>query len=795
VKTARLRGHRFAGPARLAAPVLVVALLSGAGFVLTTHAVDADRDRATQRRADLAAQQVRGALERARTFAVGLGSALEGERAPSGRRFAALEGSATATVGLTAALWVERIAARDRRAYERRIHGPIRTLAGRRIAGPAPAYLPATFRTSLALPQGVDVSGVPALGATLRDPTSVFAGTATPSGTFAGRQGFFLVQAARFGRGVGSDGFLVVFVPSGWLGLSLDEDVRRLVIRLDGRRLEGGLATAPAASTSFVDLTRRWQVDVGQEPATATQATLPWLALAWPAATALLLYLVGRGILRRRRAERQVDDIFDLSLDLLCVAGVDGYFKRVNPAFERTLGYTSAQLLSRPIVDFVHPDDRAATRHAIDSLARDEAVDRFSNRYVRSDGEVRWLEWSTRVVPERGLMYAAARDVTENRILVGEQAALRRVATRIAEGDHPADLFEAVAVEIGQLLEADVTRLLRYEEDGAASIVAGYGARDPALDVGARMTLDASQVWGRVARDGSALRTDHLDAGSDRLARSLRQLDARAAVAAPIVVSGRVWGVIVAAFRRTEAVHADTEARIAQFTELVATAVANAQSGAELAASRRRIVETADDTRRRIERNLHDGAQQRLVHTIITLELARSTLPDDDPSARLVSEALEHAQHAIAETRELAQGIHPAILSRHGLVAALEDLVDRSAVPVTLDAHITRHLPASVEVTAYYVISEALANVAKHASASCADVTLDERNGDLELQISDDGVGGADPSRGSGLLGLKDRIEASGGSLTLESRPDHGTRLTVELPLEAPAPSISSGLS
>ena len=789
---ARFRGHHFAGSTRLATPVVVVALLSVAGFVVTARAVDADRDRAAQRRADLSAQQVRGALERARTFAVGLGNALEGERTPNGRRFAALEGSATATVGLTAALWVERVAARDRRAYERRIHGPIRTLNGQRIAGPAPAYLPATFYTSLPLPKGVDVSGVPALSVTLRDPTSVFAGTATPSGTFAGRRGFFLVQAARFGRGPGSDGFLIVFVPAGWLGLSIDADVRRLAIGLDGRRLEGGLATAPGASKSFVDLTRRWRVDVAREPATATQATLPWLALAWPAATALLLYLVARGILRRRRAERQVDDIFDLSLDLLCVAGMDGYFKRVNPAFEHTLGYSSAELLSRPIVDFVHPDDRAATEDAIDSLGDGEAVDRFLNRYVRSDGEIRWLEWSTRVVPERGLMYAAARDVTENRMLVGEQAALRRVATRIAEGDHPADLFEAVAVEVGQLLEADVTRLLRYEQEGAASIVAGYGARDPALDVGARMTLDRSQVWGRVARDGSAVRTDHLDAGSDPLAQSLRQLGARAAVAAPIVVSGRVWGVIVAAFKRTDAVHADTEARIAQFTELVATAVANAQSSAELAASRRRIVETADDTRRRIERDLHDGAQQRLVHTIITLELARSTMPDDEPSARLVSEALEHAHHAVAETRELAQGIHPATLSRHGLVPALEDLVDRSAVPVTLNTHITRRLPPSVEVTAYYVVSEALTNVAKHANASSAQVSLDERNGDLRLQIGDDGVGGADPSRGSGLLGLRDRIEASGGSLTLESRRGDGTWLTVELPLETPAPPISS---
>ena len=788
----RRRGLRFAGSARLATPIVVVALLSATGYVLTTHGVNADRDRAAQRRADLDAQQVRGALERARAFAVGLGNALEGERAADGRRFAELVGSATATVGLTAALWVERVTARDRSAYERRIHGRIRTLARQRIAGRAPLYLAATFHTSLELPEGVDVSGVPALGATLRDPTSVFAGTATPSGAFAGRRGFFLVQAARFGHGPGSAGFLVVFVPSGWLTLSVNEDARHLAISLDGRRLEGGLATAREASRGFVDLTRRWQVDVDQEPATALQATLPWLALAWPAATALLVYLIGRGILRRRRAERQVDDIFDLSLDLLCVAGVDGYFKRVNPAFEHTLGYTSAELLSRPIVDFVHPDDRAATQGAIESLGRGDAVDRFENRYVRSDGEICRLEWSTRVVPERGLMYAAARDVTENRSLVREQAALRRVATRIAHGDDPPQLFQAVALEVGQLLEADATRLLRYEQDGTASIVAGYGASDPELDVGARMTLDGSHVWGQVAEDGSAVRTDHLGASTDPLAQSLRHLGASAAVAAPIVVAGRVWGVIVAAFQRTEGVHADTEARVAQFTELVATAVANAQGTAELAASRRRIVETADDTRRRIERNLHDGAQQRLVHTIITLELARSTLPDDGPTAKLVTQALEHAQQAITETRELAQGIHPTILSRFGLVPALEEVVYRSALPVTLDADIDGRLPPGVEVTAYYVASEALTNAAKHADASAVQVSLDLRNGALRLEISDDGVGGADPTRGSGLVGLKDRVEASGGTLVVESHPGQGTRVTAELPLHAPAPTISS---
>ena len=213
---------------------------------------------------------MRGALERARTFAVGLGNALEGERTPNGRRFAALEGSATATVGLTAALWVERVAARERRAYERRIHGPIRTLTGQRIAGLARVYLPATFHTSLQLPAGVDVSGSRRSAPRCATPRRSSRGPRRRAPRFAGRRGFFLVQAARFGRGPGSTGFLVVFVPSGWLGLSVDEDVRRLAISLDGRRLEGGLATAPDASKSFVDLTRRWRVDVAREPATAS---------------------------------------------------------------------------------------------------------------------------------------------------------------------------------------------------------------------------------------------------------------------------------------------------------------------------------------------------------------------------------------------------------------------------------------------------------------------------------------------------------------------------------------------
>jgi PAS domain S-box-containing protein len=763
VTDAQRRSYRWAAWARRAAPLAVIVGIGVAGGVATTHAVDTDRHRAAQRRAELTAREVRSALDRVRSFAVGLGGALKGEPTSSSPRFAELVGSATGTVGLTTALWVEEVPARNRRAYERRIGGPITALSGQQLARGSVVYLPATFVTGVGVREGTDVSGVSALAETLREPTSVFAGTATPIATLAGRQGFFVVQGARFGRGPGSGGFLVVFVPSGWLSLSLADDVRRLAISLGGRRLEGGLDTAPEAGENFEGLTQRWRVGVDREPATAVQAALPWIAVLWPLATALIVYLVARGIVRRRRAERVVDDLFELSLDLLCVAGLDGWFKRVNPAFEQTLGYTTRELLSRPLRDFVHPDDRESTQDAIRVLGQGGDLGPFVNRFLRSDGVIRWLQWSARALPERGLVYAAARDVTDNRVLTNEQTALRRVATLVAGRGDPADLFEAVAVEVGQLLDADATRLMRYQDDGTAAVVAGYGVADPALDVDARLTVDRSQ--------------------------SLLEWGAGAAVTAPIVVSGRTWGIIVAAFKRPDAVRPDTEARMARFTELVATAVANAQSRAELTASRRRIVETADETRRRIERDLHDGAQQRLVHTIITLELARSALSDDGPSAQLVDQALEHAQQAIAETRELAQGIHPAVLSRFGLVPALEDIVLRSPVPITLEAHIDGRLPPSVEVTAYFVVSEALTNVAKHAKASSGRVKVDQRNGLLRLEITDDGVGGADPTRGSGLVGLNDRVEANGGTLSVESRPGEGTRLDITLPLRVAEPA------
>jgi signal transduction histidine kinase len=260
----------------------------------------------------------------------------------------------------------------------------------------------------------------------------------------------------------------------------------------------------------------------------------------------------------------------------------------------------------------------------------------------------------------------------------------------------------------------------------------------------------------------------------------------RASVGCPILVGGRLWGVIAASRRREEPFPPGTEAQIGEFTELVATAIANAQAQADLEASRARIAAAADQTRRRIERDLHDGAQQRLVALALRLRGAAAAVPGElsDVHGELVGVGSE-LDTVLDELRELSRGIHPAILSEGGLGPALRTLARRSAVPVQLQVGTQGRLPERVEVTAYYVAAEALTNAAKHADASLVRVEVDTEDGRLRLGIRDDGVGGADPARGSGLVGLQDRVEATGGTLRVESRPGQGTHLLVELPVDA----------
>ncbi|HMJ36953.1 MAG TPA: GAF domain-containing protein [Baekduia sp.] len=375
---------------------------------------------------------------------------------------------------------------------------------------------------------------------------------------------------------------------------------------------------------------------------------------------------------------------------------------------------------------------------------------------------------------------ANAQARAELRRLVDEQAALRRVATLVARGASQPEVFDAVVTEAAQLLDEEFVSLLRYDRDGGSTIVAirGYADKIPA---GAHMAGDGDSVSARVLRTGRAARVDSYDGVPGADAATARAIRMVAAVAAPIVADGRTWGALVVMGRQGP-LPAGTEDRLAQFTDLVAAAIGNAESRAELTASRARIAATADETRRRIQRDVHDGAQQRLVHTIVTLKLAKAALGGSGPAAALVDESLQAAQGATAELRELARGIMPAALSNGGLRAGIETFVGHVDLPVQIDLPAER-LPPCLEITAYFVVAEALTNAVKHARAGSARVTAALDRGTLRLEVRDDGIGGADRTRGSGLVGLADRVAAAGGTITVTSPPDEGTTIAVELPI------------
>jgi signal transduction histidine kinase len=368
--------------------------------------------------------------------------------------------------------------------------------------------------------------------------------------------------------------------------------------------------------------------------------------------------------------------------------------------------------------------------------------------------------------------------------LAAEQAALRRVATLVAEAASPSQVFETVTREVGVLCGADLARMERYEADGTVTGVAGWSRVDGQLAVGTRLALEGVSIATLVQQTGRPARVDSFAHASGPIAEEARALGIRSSVGCPIVVRGRIWGVVAASSRDEGSFPADTESQIGEFTELVATAISNAEARTELAASRLRIVAAADATRRRIERDLHDGTQQRLVSLVLRLRSARALMPSAPGEVQgALSGVADGLADLVAELQEIARGIHPAILSRGGLEPALKTLARRSPVPVDLQVDAEKRLPEPVEVTAYYVVSEALANAAKHAHASRARVDLAAQDGAVELSIQDDGVGGADPARGSGLVGLADRVEALGGTIEVVSPLGEGTTLLVTLPL------------
>jgi PAS domain S-box-containing protein len=383
-------------------------------------------------------------------------------------------------------------------------------------------------------------------------------------------------------------------------------------------------------------------------------------------------------------------------------------------------------------------------------------------------------------------LVATAISNTEARTEVGrlaeEQAALRRVATLVARGGPQGELFAAVAEEVGRLHGVDFAGMIRYELDGTVTPVAAWAAAGEHPRLPDRWTTEEGDPATLIAETRRAARIDDWSDVPGPIAAFIREhLAVTSSVGSPILVEGRLWGALAVHSRRPEPLPADTESRLQNFTELVATAISNIQARADLAASRARIVAATDQERRRVVRDLHDGAQQRLVHTIITLKLAHRAVQDEEEKApALVTEALDHAEQATAELRELAHGILPAALTQGGLRAGVDALASRMPVPVENGVSVGR-LPAAIEATAYFVVAEALTNVAKHARAERATVTASVEDGTFRVQVRDDGIGGALP-HGSGLLGLADRLAVFDGQLRVQSSVEGGTLVTADFP-------------
>ena len=366
----------------------------------------------------------------------------------------------------------------------------------------------------------------------------------------------------------------------------------------------------------------------------------------------------------------------------------------------------------------------------------------------------------------------------ELRRLADEQSALRRLATLVAEGAQPAVVFDAVCQETGRLFEVTTVNLAHFTSDGFNLTMAGWSLHDVHLPTGTRLPLEGDSINVLVRDTAAPGRFDSYEGASGELAALLRKRGVRSEVGAPVVVDGRVWGALIAGTDDPEPLPAGLEQRLSSFAELIATAISNATTQTELIASRTRIVEAADEQRRQVVRDLHDGAQQRLVEAVMTLQLAQAR-GEDLP---LVAEGVEHVRAAIGELRELARGIHPALLTHRGLAAAVEALTHRTPVPVEVEIPNDRY-PPSVESAAYFVVAEALTNVTKYANAAAARVTATSTEDWLILTIEDDGVGGARASAGSGLSGLYDRIAALNGTLDVDSLVGGGTRIRAEIPL------------
>jgi PAS domain S-box-containing protein len=491
---------------------------------------------------------------------------------------------------------------------------------------------------------------------------------------------------------------------------------------------------------------------------------------------------------------------------LVCVLDRQGRILLFNEACERATGYSRDEVLATDARDSVIPPEEAvAFGEVLDYIWRTGLPSPQVGHWATKDGGRRLIAWSNKLMPagdEVNYLVSTGMDLSnralrrEERALEGdpeaklaevgrlaqEQRALRRVATLVASEATPERVFAAVSEECARVLEVSTSAVFRYQGDDTAMIVARVGQDDvPAFQVGSRLPADETITVGRVLRTGAPARIDDYAQMEGETPKLMLKSGYRSTVSAPIVVAGILWGAVSVA--SGEPLPEDAEQRLSAFAELVSLAVASAQAREDLARSRARVVKAGDEQRRKLERNLHDGAQQRLVSLALQLRLAKAQLASNpEGAAELLTSASHELDLALEELRELARGLHPGALTEQGLQLALEALVERLPVDVTIRTPKER-LTRDLEATVYYIVSETLTNVAKHAQATSASVVI-RRDGDgVRLEITDDGRGGADPETGTGLLGLRDRAEAAGGTLFVVSPPGKGTVVTATLPL------------
>ncbi len=495
---------------------------------------------------------------------------------------------------------------------------------------------------------------------------------------------------------------------------------------------------------------------------------------------------------------------------LVCVLDQSGCVLLFNDACERATGFSREEAIGRDVADFaIPPEEREAFHEVLAFIWKTGHASPQVGHWQTKEGGRRLIAWSNRLVPatedaaaylvttgidltdrtptpdEPALTDDPQAKLAEVGQLAQEQRALRRVATLVASEAGPERVFTAVSQESARVLGVTASFVWRYEGDDTATIVGRFN-RDgiDTFPLGTRLYADgATTAIGRVRESGAPARVDDWGAVGGSFAELMLRTGYRSTVAAPIVVAGTLWGAV--AIGSADPLPTDSEVRLAAFCELVSLAVASAQAREDLQRSRARIVRAGDEQRRRLERNLHDGAQQRFVAATLLLRVAQGKLEQDREAAtKLLRDAAGELDAGLEELRELARGLHPGALTEHGLRGALTSLQERLPVAVAIEVTDER-LDQHLEATAYFIVSEALTNTVKHARAANVSVTVELREGALRLEVADDGGGGADTSKGTGLLGLRDRAEAEGGTLVVVSPPGRGTVVTATLPLVA----------